>query len=72
MACTWFDLAGKKKYEVVRDTDKNCVCSRDLQPVKSKSRVNMWAKFLAPPDSVQKLGVVIPHFMPMDDVALSQ
>ncbi len=70
------DLAGKKKYEVVRDTDKSCVCSHDLHSgsgsFKSKSSVNLWAKFPAPPDSVQKLGVVVPHFMPMDDVPLSQ
>jgi len=28
------DMAGKKKYEVVRDTDKSCVCSHDVQSVK--------------------------------------
>jgi hypothetical protein len=66
------DLAGKKKYEVVRDSDKNCLCSQGLQAILSKSRANFWAKFPAPPGSVQKLGVVVPHFVPMDDVPLSQ
>ena len=66
------DLAGKKKYEVVRDSDQQCLCSHDLQPMAAKSRLNVWAKFPAPPDNVKKLGVVVPHFMPMDDVPLSQ
>jgi hypothetical protein len=66
------DMAGKKKYEVVRDTDKNCVCSQNLGAIPSKSSANVWAKFPAPPDSVQKLGVVVPHYTPMDDVPLSQ
>jgi len=66
------DLAGKKKYEVVRDSTGAGVCSQNLQAIPSKSSVNVWAKFPAPPDSVQKLGIVVPHFMPMDDVPLSQ
>jgi hypothetical protein len=66
------DLAGKKKYEVVRDTDKKCLCSKGLEKVQAKSSVNLWAKFPAPPDSVQKLSVVIPHYMPIDDVPVSQ
>ena len=66
------DLAGKKKYEVVRDSDQQCLCSHDLQPISAKSRLNVWAKFPAPPENVKKLGVVVPHFLPMDDVPLSQ
>ncbi len=66
------DLAGKKKYEVVRDSDQLCLCSHDLQPMAAKSRLNVWAKFPAPPDNVKKVGVVVPHFLPMDDVPLSQ
>jgi len=65
------DLAGKKKYEVVRDSDHQCLCSHDLQPISAKSRLNVWAKFPAPPDNVKKVGVVVPHFLPMDDVPLS-
>jgi len=66
------DMAGKKKYEVVRDTTGTGVCSQNLGSIPSKSSANVWAKFPAPPDSVQKLGVVVPHFIPMDDVPLSQ
>ncbi len=65
------DTAGKKKYEVVRDSDKNCLCSRDFGNVAPKSSLNLWAKFPAPPDNVQKVGIVIPHFLPLDDVPIS-
>ena len=41
------DIANKKKYLAVRDSD-------------------------APPDSVQNIGVVVPHFIPMDDVPLAR
>lgn len=65
------DVTGKKKYEVVRDSNKSCLCSQNVGSVSAKSSANVWAKFPAPPDSVQKIGVVVPHFMPMDDVPIS-
>jgi hypothetical protein len=65
------DVANKKKYFVVVDNDGHCVCSRDVADLPSKAKVNLWAKFPAPPDSVKKIGVVVPHFVPMDDVPLS-
>jgi hypothetical protein len=66
------DLAGKKKYEVVRDTDKHCICSRGVNDIAPKATVNLWAKFPAPPDGVEKVGVVFPHFIPLDDVPLAR
>jgi hypothetical protein len=67
------DLAGKKKYEVVRDSDKHCLCSRELpNTFKPQSRTSLWAKFPAPAETVEKVGVVIPHFIPMDDVPLGR
>jgi hypothetical protein len=66
------DVPNKKKYFVVVDTDGHCICSRDTDTVKPKSRGNLWAKFPAPPDSVTKIGLVFPHFLPMDDVPLSR
>jgi hypothetical protein len=66
------DTPGKKKYEVVRDSNSRGVCSQDLPQLAAKSSLNVWAKFPAPPDSVKKIGIVAPHFMPMDDVPLSQ
>ena len=69
---TLVDGANKKKYFVVRDSDTNCLCSRDIKDIAPKSRVNLWAKFPAPPDDVQKISIVIPHFGPMDDVSISR
>ena len=69
---TLVDGANKKKYFVVRDTEDNCLCSRDLKDVSAKSRANVWAKFPAPPDDVQKISIVIPHFGPIDDVPISR
>jgi hypothetical protein len=66
------DAANKKKYLVVYDTNNECICSRRAQKIDSKSSVNLWAKFPAPPDSVTKIGIVVPHFVPMDDVVLSR
>lgn len=66
------DSIGKKKYFVVRDTENTCACSRGVKDIAPGSRANLWAKFPAPPDDVQKISVVIPHFTPMDDVPISK
>ena len=66
------DAANKKKYLVVKDADKHGLCSRNLEHFLAKSSTNLWAKFPAPPDSVQKVGVAVPHFIPMDDVPISR
>jgi hypothetical protein len=66
------DAAGKKKYLVLRDSDGKCLCSRDLKDVQPDSRVNLYAKFPAPPDDVENITVEIPHFIPMDDVPISK
>ncbi len=66
------DAANKKKYLAVYDTNDECICSRRASQIGSKSSANLWAKFPAPPDGVAKIGVVVPHFAPMDDVPLSR
>jgi hypothetical protein len=66
------DVPGKKKYLVVRDAENHCVCSRGLNDLAAKTRINLWAKFPAPPEGVQKIGVVVPHFIPMDDVPIAR
>ena len=65
------DPVGKKKYFVVRDADNKCVCSREAQGIKPGGRANWWAKFPAPPPDVQRVTVIVPHFIPMDDVPVS-
>jgi hypothetical protein len=69
---TLVDGTNKKKYFVVRDTELTCVCSHGLKDIPAKSRGNVWAKFPAPPDDVQKISIVIPHFGPIDDVPISR
>ena len=66
------DPVGKKKYFVVRDTENTCVCSRSIGKVDAKTSANYWAKFPAPPETVEKISVVIPHFGPLDDVPISR
>jgi hypothetical protein len=66
------DAANKKKYLAVFDTDNHCICSRNSHKIAAKSSANLWVKFPAPPESVTKIGVVVPHFVPMDDVPLSR
>ena len=66
------DPVGKKKYFVARDSENNCVCSQKIKDIPKGSRANLWAKFPAPPDDVQKISIVIPHVSPMDDVPLSR
>jgi hypothetical protein len=66
------DEAGKRKYFVVRDTGGKCVCSQGIKDVQPGETENFWARFPAPPDSVQKITVVVPHFQPMDDVPIGK
>jgi hypothetical protein len=65
------DPEGKKKYFVARDTEGNCVCSRNLKDLEKGSSINLWAKFPAPPPEVKKISVVVPHFSPLDDLPIS-
>ena len=66
------DAAGKKKYLVLRDSDSKCICSGGLKAIQPGSRANLYAKFPAPPEGVEKITVEIPHFIPMDDVPISK
>jgi hypothetical protein len=67
------DVPGKKKYLVVRDSENHCLCSRGIERnLLPSGSLAFWAKFPVPPDSVQKIGIVVPHFIPMDDVPISR
>lgn len=66
------DAVNKKKYQVILDAEKKCLCSDGLgSELDPKSRINVWAKLPAPPQDVQQVSVMIPHFIPMDDVPIS-
>jgi hypothetical protein len=66
------DAVNKKKYLVARDSEDTCLCSRSVNSVGAGEQLNVWAKFPAPPDDVQKINVAIPHFSPADDVPISR
>jgi hypothetical protein len=65
------DAANKKKYLVVRDAQKKCVCSEGVKSLRKGGQSNVWAKFPAPPDSVQKITVVVPGFEPVEGVPIT-
>jgi hypothetical protein len=64
------DPVNKKKYFVIVDAERKCLCSRDVADIPAGGKVNLWAKFPAPPADVQKVTIEIPHFAPMDDVTI--
>ncbi len=66
------DTVNKKKYLVARDSENHCLCSRNVGGVGPGTRKNLYAQFPAPPDDVQKINVVIPHFLPANDVPVSR
>jgi hypothetical protein len=66
------DPVGKKKYMVVRDSERQCVCSNHVQSMPAHSRTNLWAKYPAPPAGTTVVSIVVPHFSPMDDVPIAQ
>jgi len=66
------DPVNKKKYFVVVDSDRKCLCSKELPDIKAGEKINVWAKFPAPPPEVTKVTIEIPHFQPMDDVTIAQ
>jgi hypothetical protein len=72
------DTGGKKKYLVLRDTNKVCLCTTgilrsgtELKGVEAGQETTMYGKFPAPPASVSKLTVAVPHFPALDNVPLS-
>jgi hypothetical protein len=66
------DTVSKKKYFPLSDTDKNCLCSREIADLAPNSRANLWVKFPAPPAGVTKITVEAPHFSPLDNVPITQ
>jgi hypothetical protein len=65
------DAANKKKYLVVKDSAGKCECAPIRGNVDKGSPVNLWVKFPAPPESVQKITVVVDGFEPVESVPLT-
>ena len=66
------DAAGKKKYLVVKDTSGKCECTEIRGDVTKDGPVNLWAKFPAPPATVQKITVVVSGFEPIESVPVTE
>jgi hypothetical protein len=65
------DAANKKKYLVVKDSAGKCECAPIRGNVDKGSPINLWVKFPAPPESVQKITVVVDGFEPVESVPLT-
>jgi hypothetical protein len=66
------DAAGKKKYLVVKDSSNKCECTAIKGNVSKDDPVNLWAKFPAPPATVQKITVVVSGFEPIESVPITE
>jgi hypothetical protein len=64
------DATNKKKYTVVRDSERRCVCS-GIDAVEPGKRMNLWATFPAPPEDVTAVTVVVPQFEPIENVPIN-
>ncbi|HEV8713714.1 MAG TPA: hypothetical protein VGX03_12920 [Candidatus Binatia bacterium] len=72
---TLLDAPNKKKYLVMRDSEKNCVCSRGEYGggrVEGGTRRLFWAKFQAPPANVEKITIEMPGTLPFEDLPIVQ
>jgi hypothetical protein len=65
------DAANKKKYLVIKDSTGKCECTAISGDVSKGSAANLWAKFPAPPESVQKITVVVGGFEPVESVPIT-
>jgi hypothetical protein len=70
-------VEGKKKYLVLRDTNNRCICSTGVyrsgtaEGLTPGTAVTMFAKFPAPPASVTRVAVAVPHFPVLDGLPLA-
>ena len=61
-----------EKIVIIDDEKRMCVCSRGLKDIEPNKSVAVWARFPAPPENVEKVTIVVPHFLPIDDVPISK
>ncbi len=65
------DAVNKKRYLVIQDSDRKCLCTTTLADLPGKGTTTVWAKFAAPPDDVKTVSVIVPLFQPLDGVAIA-
>ena len=62
------DPTGMEKLSVMRDPENRCICSRKIRTIAVGKRAQLWAKFPSPAASVEHVSIIIPKFLPIDDV----
>jgi hypothetical protein len=67
------DTKNRRKHQVLRDTDRACLCSAGLitTSLEPGGEAVLFAKFTAPPADVTTLSVVVPHFPVIEGVPIS-
>ncbi|WP_127358457.1 hypothetical protein [Actinacidiphila soli] len=65
------DLAGKKRYYVLRDTDGKCLCTMGLTGIRSNETRPFFAQFPAPPASTTQVQFQLPT-MPPANIEISE
>jgi hypothetical protein len=66
------DNVNKKKYQPVTDSNRNTLSSGAIYNTRPGQIQGAWVRFVAPPDSVQKIAIVLPGFPPSDSMPISQ
>ena len=67
------DTPNNKKYLVLLDSRKDCICSANLNRVllKTGQSAVIYAQFPAPPTTTQAVQVFIPNFPPVNNVPIA-
>jgi glucose/arabinose dehydrogenase len=67
------DLVEKRRYSpVYKESEASCICSNAFVAVGAHERANAWIRFPAPPPTVEKVGIELEGFQPIDDVPISR
>lgn len=66
------DLAARKEYFPLLDANGSCLCSKIPLSYEPGQSAQLSATFPAPPESVRNVDVVLPRFVPVEDVPISK
>ncbi|MQY14799.1 hypothetical protein SRB5_49750 [Streptomyces sp. RB5] len=61
---TLVDKSGKKRYYVLRDTEKRCLCTSGIAVVEAGKAVDIYIQFPAPPEKTKEVEFQLPTFTP--------
>jgi hypothetical protein len=68
---TLVDLAGRKRYYVLRDTDGRCLCSTGLDIIEPGATMPIFAQFPAPPATTTQVDFDVPT-LPTASIVISR